>query len=544
MSDSAQAPPRAPGAACRRFDAIVVGAGFSGLYMLYRLRALGLSVRVLEMGTGVGGTWYWNRYPGARCDGESLTYSYSFSESLQQEWCWPDRYSLQPEILAYLNHVADRFDLRRDIQFETRVTRAAYDEAQGEWTLDTDGGERFRAAFCVMATGCLSVPRRPPFEGLERYEGQWYHTGQWPHEAIEFTGMRVGVVGTGSTAIQVIPTVAQQAAHLTVFQRTANFSMPAWNGPLDPDEDRAMKAVYPEYREKARWSEVGVLYESIGKPAAEVEPERQEHELERQWRAGGFAMLGTFTDVLVDPASNELAAEFCRRKIREKVSDPAVAELLCPKDHPFGTKRLCVDTDYYETFNRENVTLVDIRHSPIEEITPRGLRTGGVEHVFDAIIFATGFDAMTGALLGIDIRGRNGVRLEDEWEAGPCTYLGLTMAGFPNLFAITGPGSPSVLTNMVVSIEQHVEWVADCIAHLRARGFERIEASREAQDEWVEHVNETAHQTLYPLANSWYMGANIPGKPRVFTPYVGSVGDYRRTCNEVAADGYRGFRLE
>ena len=544
MSDSAQAPPRAPGAACRRFDAIVVGAGFSGLYMLYRLRALGLSVRVLEMGTGVGGTWYWNRYPGARCDGESLTYSYSFSESLQQEWSWPDRYSLQPEILAYLNHVADRFDLRRDIQFETRVSRAAYDEAQGEWALDTDGGERFRAAFCIMATGCLSVPRRPPFEGLERYEGQWYHTGQWPHEAIDFTGMRVGVVGTGSTAIQVIPMVAQQAAQLTVFQRTANFSMPAWNGPLDPDEDRAMKAVYPEYREKARWSEVGVLYESIGKPAAEVEPEQQEHELERQWRAGGFAMLGTFTDVLVDPAANELAAEFCRRKIRAKVADPAVAELLCPKDHPFGTKRLCVDTDYYETFNRENVTLVDIRHAPIEEITSRGLRTGGVEHVFDAIIFATGFDAMTGALLGIDIRGRNGVRLEDEWEAGPRTYLGLAMAGFPNLFAITGPGSPSVLTNMVVSIEQHVEWVADCIAHLRARGFGRIEASRDAQDEWVDHVNETAHQTLYPLANSWYMGANIPGKPRVFTPYVGSVGSYRRTCNEVAADGYRGFRLE
>ena len=304
-----------------------------------------------------------------------------------------------------------------------------------------------------------------------------------------------------------------------------------------------MKAVYPEYREKARWSEVGVLYDSIEKPAAEVEPEQQQRELERQWREGGFAMLGTFTDVLVDPQANELAAEFCRRKIREKVKDPAVAELLCPKDHPFGTKRLCVDTDYYETFNRENVTLVDIEHAPIEEITPEGLRSGGIEYEFDAIVFATGFDAMTGALLGIDIRGRNGVRLRDEWAAGPRTYLGLTMAGFPNLFAITGPGSPSVLTNMVVSIEQHVEWVADCIAHLRAHGLRRIEATRDAQDEWVDHVNETAHQTLYPLANSWYMGANIPGKPRVFTPYVGSVGDYRKTCDEVAAGGYRGFRL-
>ena len=394
-----------------------------------------------------------------------------------------------------------------------------------------------------MATGCLSVPRRPPFEGLDSYEGEWYHTGQWPHDKVDFQGKRVGVVGTGSTAIQIIPMVAKEAAHLTVFQRTANFSMPAWNGPLDPEEDGAMKAIYPEYREKARWSEVGVLYESIEKPAAEVEPERQQRELERQWRAGGFAMLGTFTDVLVDSQANELAAEFCHRKIREKVEDPRVAELLCPKDHPFGTKRLCVDTDYYETFNRGNVTLVDIKHAPIERITPKGLRTGGVEYEFDIIVFATGFDAMTGALLGIDIRGREGLRLADEWEAGPRTYLGLTMAGFPNLFAITGPGSPSVLTNMVVSIEQHIEWVADCIAHLRERGFACIEATRDAQDEWVDHVNETAHQTLYPLANSWYMGANVPGNPRVFTPYVGSVGDYRRTCDAVAADGYRGFRL-
>ncbi len=534
---------RARGEPPLRFDALVVGAGFSGLYALYRLRELGLRVRVLDVASGVGGTWHWNRYPGARCDGESLTYSYSFSEPLQQEWRWSDRYSLQPEILAYLNHVADRFDLRRDIRFETRIARAAYDDEAGEWTLESERGERFIAPFCIMATGCLSVPRRPPFEGLERFEGEWYHTGQWPHEEVDFRDKRVGVVGTGSTAIQVIPIVARQAAQLTVFQRTPNFSMPAWNGPLDPEEDRAMKAVYSEYRERARWSEVGVLYESIGKPAAEVEPARQQCELERQWRAGGFAMLGTFTDVLVDRQANALAAEFCHRKIREKVEDPAVAELLCPKDHPFGTKRLCVDTDYYETFNRDNVTLVDIRRDPIERITPRGLRTGGIEYAFDAIVFATGFDAMTGALLGIDIRGRGGVRLEDEWAAGPRTYLGLTMAGFPNLFAITGPGSPSVLTNMVVSIEQHVEWVTDCIAHLGKRGLARIEATRDAQDDWVDHVNETAYQTLYPLADSWYMGANVPGKPRVFLPYVGSAGDYRRTCDEVAAEGYRGFRL-
>ena len=542
MSGSAQ-PSRAGGGPCARVDALIVGAGFSGLYMLYHLRELGLSARVLEMGTALGGTWYWNRYPGARCDGESLTYSYSFSESLQQEWKWSDRYSRQPEILDYLNHVADRFDLRRDIAFDTRVERALYDDAAGEWVVETARGERFAATFCIMATGCLSVPKRPPFEGLESYEGEWYHTGQWPHEKVDFEDKRVGVVGTGSTAIQAIPIVARDAAHLTVFQRTANFSMPAWNGPLSPEEDRTMKAIYPEYREKARWSETGVLYESIEKPAAEVEPEQQRRELERQWRAGGFAMLGTFSDVLVDPEANELAAEFCRRKIRERVRDPAVAELLCPKDHPFGTKRLCVDSDYYETYNRDNVTLVDIRHAPIEKITPRGLRTGGVEYEFDVIVFATGFDAMTGALLRIDIRGREGLRLADEWEAGPRTYLGLTIAGFPNLFAITGPGSPSVLTNMVVSIEQHVEWVVDCIAHLRECGFSGIEATRSAQDDWVDHVNQAAYRTLYPLANSWYMGANIPGKPRVFTPYVGSVGNYRRTCNEVAADGYRGFRL-
>ena len=536
-------PPRDRGARERHVDAIVVGAGFSGLYMLYRLRALGLSVRVLEAATGVGGTWYWNRYPGARCDGESLTYSYSFSEPLQQEWSWSDRYSRQPEILEYLNHVADRFDLRRDIQLETRVTRAVHDDGARQWRIETDRDECFVARFCIMATGCLSVPRRPPFKGLEGFEGEWYHTGRWPHEEIDFRGKRVGVVGTGSTAIQVIPLVARQAEHLTVFQRTANFSMPAWNGPLDPDEERAMKAAYAEYREQARWSEVGVLYESAGKPAAELDAAGQQRELERQWREGGFAMLATFNDLLVDPDANALAAEFCHRKIREKVKDPEVAELLCPVDHPFGTKRLCVDTDYYETYNRDNVTLVDIRHAPIEEITRRGLRTGGVEHPLDAIVFATGFDAMTGALLDIDLRGRGDRRLEDEWQTGPRTCLGLAMAGFPNLFAITGPGSPSVLTNMTVSIEQHVEWVAECIAYLGARGLVSIEPTREAQDRWVDHVNETANQTLYPLANSWYMGANVPGKPRVFTPYVGSVGDYRRICDEVAATGYRGFRL-
>ena len=525
------------------FDAIIVGAGFSGLYMLYRLKRLGLTARVIEAGTGVGGTWYWNCYPGACCDTESVIYSYSFSESLEQEWQWTTRYPQRDEILRYINHVADRFELRNHIQLETRVTEARFDETRHRWLVGTDQGKRFSAKYCVMASGCISTPRVPAVEGLESFEGSWYHTGNWPYEPVDFTGRRVGIIGTGSSGIQAIPVIAEQAAHLTVFQRTANFSIPNWDGPLDRGFERKIKSNYPAYRQKARESRGGNIDYYNPQSALEVNPEERRQTLEKRWAEGGLNMQISFGDLLTNQTSNDLVAEFVHDKIRAKVDDSAVAELLCPQDHPFGTKRLCQDTSYYETYNRDNVTLVDIKHTPIETITPHGLRTGGIDYELDAIVFATGFDAMTGALLEIDIRGPNGNVLSEKWSAGPRTYLGLTIAGFPNLFTITGPGSPSVLSNMMVSLEQHVDWIAECLKHLQGHNLDYIEATVEAEDRWVEHVNETASQTLYPKAKSWYMGANIPGKPRIFTPYVGGVGNYRKTCEQVVAKGYEGFVL-
>jgi cyclohexanone monooxygenase len=530
-------------APARALDAVIVGAGFAGLYMLHRLRGLGLSARVWEAGDGVGGTWYWNRYPGARCDVESLDYSYSFSEELQQEWCWTERYAAQPEILRYLNHVADRFDLRRDIQLSTRVTAATFHEATNRWTIETTRGDQVSAQFCIMATGCLSDAQVPAFPGLETFGGRRYHTGHWPHEGVDFTGQRVGVIGTGSSAIQSIPLIARQAAHVFVFQRTPNFSIPARNAPLDRDTERRVKNDYAEYRRRARTSRVGFVVEGSEHSALGVTQDERERAYETRWRRGGLGFNATFADILVSAEANDTAAEFFRAKIRAIVRDPVVAETLLPRDYPLGTKRLCVDTDYYETFNRENVTLVDVRKAPIEAITPAGLRTGEAAYALDSIVFATGFDAMTGALLGIDIRGREGKTLRETWATGPRTYLGLAVAGFPNLFTVTGPGSPSVLSNMVVSIEQHVDWIADCIAHLRARGCQRIEATQEAQDRWVQHVDQLGHATLYPRADSWYVGANIPGKPRIFMPYVGGVGTYRKTCDAVVAGGYQGFTL-
>ena len=543
MANSRETSKNGGAGAPRELDVVVVGAGFSGLYLLHRFRALGLSTTVIEAGTGVGGTWYWNRYPGARCDVESLTYSYSWSDELQREWEWPERYPRQPEILRYVAHVVDRFDLRRDIQFETRVTAAHFDEAVDRWTIRTDRADHLSARFCILATGCLSVPNRPDFPGLDDFEGDWYHTGLWPHESVDFTGKRVGVIGTGSTAIQAIPQIAKQATHLTVFQRTANFSVPAWNGPLSPDDQADRKANYPKYREIARGSPVGDIFEANETSGLELTPDEVQQELERRWRRGGFAMLLSFSDLLSSEDVNEVAAEFVRDKIRERVDDPEIAELLCPRDHPLGTKRLCLDTGYYETYNRDNVTLINVKSSPIEALTSTGLRTTDAEYEFDAIVFATGFDAMTGALVNIDIRGRNGEVLKEKWTAGPRTYLGLATAGFPNLFMITGPGSPSVLSNMMVSIEQHVDWVTDCIAYLLEHDLELIEPTREAEDGWVEHVREVGEGTLYPRADSWYTGANIPGKPCIFTPYVGGVGNYRETCDEIVEKGYEGFAL-
>jgi cyclohexanone monooxygenase len=525
------------------FDAVIVGAGIAGLYMLYRLRELGLSARVFEAGSGVGGTWYWNRYPGARCDSESMDYSYSFCEELQQEWHWTHRFATQPEILRYINHVADRFDLRRDIQFETRVTAAQFDDATNRWTVETDRGDRVSAKYCVMATGCLSARQVPRFKGLESFQGTWYHTGAWPHEGVDFSGRRVGVIGTGSTGVQAIPVIAQQAAHLFVFQRTPNFSIPARNAPLHPEDERALKARYAEHRRLARMSRGGFVYPISTTPALEATAEERQREYDARWARGGTSFSGAFADLITNKAANDTAADFVRAKIRATVRNPAVAEALCPRDHPIGTKRLCADTDYYETYNRDNVTLVDIRSSPIEEITPGGLRTRDAEYELDSLVFATGYNAMTGALLNIDIRGSDGRALREKWAAGPRTYLGIAIAGFPNLFIITGPGSPSVLSNMMVSIEQHVEWVSDCLAYLEERQIARIEATEAAEDAWVQHVNEVGDATLYPLANSWYVGANIPGKPRVFMPYVGGVGVYREKCDEVAAHGYQGFAL-
>ncbi len=528
----------------RELDVVVVGAGFAGLYALHKLRGSGLSVRVLEAGDGVGGTWYWNCYPGARCDVESLEYSYSFSEELQQEWSWSERYPAQPEILRYLEHVADRFELWPDVQLATRVVEAAFDDESGRWEIATEAGERFSASWCVMATGCLSASQVPDIPGLDSFEGEWHHTARWPREGVDVIGKRVGVIGTGSTGIQLIPEVARDAAHTYVFQRTANFSVPNANRPLDPEVERDWKARYAQQRETQRRSMLGVAIPPGERAANETPDDEVRQILQERWeQGGGMPVLLSFTDFLVDEGANAKAADFVRGKIRETVQDPEVAELLVPRGFPIGAKRLCQDEGYFETFNRDDVTLVDVRSVPIEEITPTGVRTTEGEYEVDVIIFATGFDALTGALLAIDIRGRDGVTLTEAWGNGPQAYLGLMVAGFPNLFTVTGPGSPSVLSNVVVSIEQHVEWIADCITTLRERGIDRIEATQEAQDAWMEHVAEVAGYTLFPRAASWYVGANVPGKPRVFMPYVGGVGPYRERCAQIAADGYEGFVL-
>lgn len=529
------------------FDALIIGAGLAGLYAVHRLRGLGLRVRAFEAGNGVGGTWFWNRYPGARCDVVSLEYSYSFSEELQQEWRWPERYGAQRDILRYINHVADRFDLRRDIQLDTRIVSAAFDDTKRCWRLTTEAGQVFSARFCIAASGNLSIPRVPDFEGLGDFKGNWYHTGLWPLDGVDFTGRRVAVIGTGSSGIQLIPQVAKQAAHLHVFQRTANFSQPAQNTSLDPETERQHKACYAERRRAAYDTPFGISgHPPPTKSALAASHEERLAAYEAAWAAGqnNVGILYAYTDLLTNRQANDTAAEFVRSKIRSIVRNPVVAELLSPKDHPIGTKRLCLDTGYYETYNRDNVTLVDARSDPIRRISSDGLElASGRGYAFDAIVFATGFDAMTGALTEIDVRGRDGVALAERWSAGPLTYLGLMVAGFPNLFLVTGPGSPSVKSQMILAIEQHINWIAEGISYLRDRGKECMEATEGAEAQWVAHVNEVAATTLYPLANSWYVGANIPGKPRVFMPYVGGVASYTRKCAEVAQKGYEGFAL-
>jgi cation diffusion facilitator CzcD-associated flavoprotein CzcO len=527
------------------YDAVIVGAGFSGLYQLYQLRdKLGLSVLVLEAGDDVGGTWYWNRYPGARCDSESFYYSYSFSKELQEEWQWTERYPEHGEIRRYLSHVTDRFALRPAIRFGTRVKSARYDEAANRWTITTETGDFFTAQFFITAVGCLSSANIPKIRGLESFRGEWRHTGNWPKDGVDFTGKRVGLIGTGSTGIQATPVLAEQAQHLTVFQRTANYSIPARNGKLTPDAKAEIQANYDALREKARSTINGHPWDIYDKSALEVPPDVRQARYEAAWQVGGLRFRAAFADLLRSKEANDTAADFIRSKIRSIVKDPVMAAKLTPTDHPFASKRPPIDTNYFETFNRDNVALVDLKAAPIMEITPDGIRTTDAEYPLDIIVFATGFDAMTGPLLAMDINGTEGHVLRQDWAAGPRTYLGLQTAGYPNMFTITGPGSPSVLTNMPVAIEQHTQWITECIRHMRATGLTRIEASAEESDKWVAHVNDAANATLLPLANSsWYLGANVPGKPRVFMPYAGGMARYAKLCDEVAADNYRGFIL-
>jgi len=526
------------------YDVVVVGAGFGGMYMLHRLRGLGFSVRVYEQGGGVGGTWYWNRYPGARCDVESMQYSYSFSEELQQEWDWSERYAPQPEILRYANHVADRFKLRSDMEFNMAVKACAFDERANIWSVTLAGGKTATAKFVVLATGCLSNARKPDIKGLESFKGPVYHTGNWPHDEVDFTGLRVGIIGTGSSGIQSVPVIAGQASHLTVFQRTPQFSIPARNAPMTAADRKRFRDNYPEIRRFAREeSRNGIYTELPDRGALDDGDNERRAKYEARWQYGGLTFMSVYNNLALDQAANDTAADFVREKIDEIVKDRETAGLLRPANYPIGTKRICIDTDYFDTFNRPNVTLVDIKANPIEEILPNAVRTGGKDHEIDALVLATGFDAMTGSVAKIDITGRGGQTLNRKWAEGPKTYLGLMSAGFPNLFLITGPGSPSVLSNMIVSIEQHVDWIADCVSYMRERGLDSMEAETAAEEKWVAHVNEVAYTTLYPQADSWYMGANIPGKPRIFMPYIGGVGPYRQICNDVAAKGYEGFAV-
>ena len=539
MNDSSSQTPTAD------LDVLVIGGGLSGLYTLYRMRGLGLKAHAYEAGSGLGGTWFWNRYPGCRCDIESLEYSYSFSPELEQDWHWPERYGTQPQILEYIEHVADRFDLRKDVTLNTRVQTSTFDSTANLWTITTDTGETVSAPYLVMATGNLSTPRVPDFPGLDGFKGDFYHTGLWPHEGVDFTGQRVAVIGTGSSGVQSIPHIAEQAKHLHVFQRTANFILPAHNRPMDPEHEREHKASYRDRRKAAYDTPFGIAgYPPPTRSALEATPEEREAAFAAKWAAGGtISYLYSYTDLLLNEEANETAAEFVRARIRETVNDPRTAELLCPTDHPIGTKRLILDTNYYETFNRDNVTLVDARSAPIEAITPAGIRTSEATYEFDAIVFATGFDAMTGAMKEIDIRADTGAEIQSKWADGPHTYLGIMMAGFPNLFMVTGPQSPGVKSNMAVSIEQHVNFISDCLEYMQKAGHTRIEPTQEAEDRWGRYNDEVANATLYPKANSWYMGANIPGKPRIFMPYVGGVHTYNRICQDIVAKGYEGFTM-
>ena len=527
------------------YDAVVVGAGFSGLYQLHRLRdEFGLSVKVIEKADDVGGTWYWNRYPGAQCDSESHVYCYSFNDNILEEWQWSERYPSQPEVLEYLRFVADRLDLRKDIEFETAVTAASFDESAGHWTIETDDGEQTTAQFFVTAVGCLSDPWVPDFDNREGFEGEDYHTGRWPHDGVDFEDKRIAVIGTGASGIQVIPKVSEKDIEsLTVFQRTPNYAIPARDRPLEENDWEEIQKNYDEILQAAHENGFGHPFEPAYPTAEDKSMEEVEEILEPRWEEGGFRFMLTFEDLVFNPETNEKVSEFVRQKIRETVDDPETAEKMVPTDHYYATKRPPLHSNYYETFNKDHVSLVDVTETPIERFTPDGIQTSAEHHDFDMVIYATGFDAMTGTLLNMDIEGRDGLTLEEKWTDGPQTYLGLGVHGFPNLFTITGPQSPSVLSNMPVSIEHHVEWVSEAIDHFASNDIRLVEPTKTAEEAWTAHNTEVAEQTLYPTADSWYMNENIDDKPTVFTPYIGGVDVYHQTIQEVAQKGYEGFEL-
>lgn len=523
------------------FDTIIVGAGFAGMYMLHRLRKLGHRVLVIEKASDVGGTWYWNRYPGARCDVPSMEYSYQFDSQLQQEWNWSERFSPQPEILRYANHVADRFHLRPDILFNTTVVSADYLDEDNTWRVTTDAGAIKTSTHLIAATGCLSSPNEAAIPNLGEFSGDIYHTGRWPKAQIDFSNQHVAVIGTGSSAIQAIPVIAKQAKHLTVFQRTANYAVPARNAKTDPVERDHFKENYAHYRKLAAANRNGQLAQPYDKSALAADEHDRKKQYEARWKQGGLPFIGSFNDLIINQESNQTAAEFVKQKIRETVKDPKTADILSPTS-PIGCKRLCVDSGYYETFNKHNVSLIDITQTPIESIASDGIATAHQKIPLDAIVMATGFDAMTGSLIKMNISGRNGIKLTDHWDAGPKTYLGIACSDFPNFFMITGPGSPSVLTNMLPTIEQHVNLVHDILDHAKMHNRKQIETTTEAQDAWTHHVNAIAAKTIYPSCNSWYLGANVAGKPRVFMPYVG-FPDYVKRCEKIVEDGFTGFRF-
>lgn len=532
------------GASAREYDAVVIGAGFAGLGMLRRLRDDGFTVVVLEAGGGVGGTWYWNRYPGACCDSASEVYSYSFSDELLQSWSWKTRYPTQPQVLSYLEHVTDHFDLRRHIEFNQRVVSATYDEDARRWRVTTQSGQAFTARYCLTAVGCLSEPLVPAIEGIGDFAGETYYTARWPHEEVDLAGKRVAVIGTGSTGIQLIPAIADDVATLTVFQRTANYAIPARNHPMAPETEAKIKANYAAIREEARWTPTGNLYRPDEKSALAVDPEERRQRYQQDWDEGGFQLLfGGYYDLGSDEEANRTVADFVREKIASVIEDQKMRDKLVPKDHPIGTKRPPLDENYFATFNRENVSLVDLKAEPIVRITERGIVTEQAEYPLDVIIFATGFDAVTGALNKIDIGTSGGRKLKEVWADGPRTYLGVATAGFPNLFMLTGPQSPSVMGTVTISIEQHIQWIGDLLTYARAHDIELIEATTEAQDAWVAHVQELIAGTLLAKYSSWYLGSNVPGKTRTILTYAGGVGTYRARADEVRDAGYEGFTL-